>query len=130
MHVLPIQDAFQRLSPPLSTGIPAGERSVAVLVVEKGLVAARPVWRDSAADCVYLARPMSLDTPGIGWQPGDDLTALVARHAREAPDRPALVHGPRSLTWGQLDRRVDRAASALLASGSLPGDKVALLGEN
>jgi long-chain acyl-CoA synthetase len=73
---------------------------------------------------------MNLDTPSIGWQPGDDLAAIVARHAREAPDRPALVHGSRKLTWAQLDRAVDRAASALLASGSRPGDKVALLGEN
>src|SRR5580704_11915283 len=73
---------------------------------------------------------MNLDTPSIGWQPGDDLAAIVARHAREAPDRPALVHGSRKLTWAQLDRAVDRVASALSASGSRPGDKVALLGEN
>jgi long-chain acyl-CoA synthetase len=73
---------------------------------------------------------MNLDTPRIGWQPGDDLAAIVARHAREAPDRAAIVHGPRTLTWAQLDRRVDRAAGALIASGLRPGDKIALLGEN
>src|SRR5580700_3496359 len=70
---------------------------------------------------------MNLDTPRIGWQPGDDLAAIVARHAQETPDRAALVHGDRTRTWADLDRRVDRA---LLASGSRPGDKVALLGEN
>jgi long-chain acyl-CoA synthetase len=73
---------------------------------------------------------MSLDTPRTGWQPGDDLAAIVARHAREAPDRPALIHGDRTVTWTQLDRRVDRAASALLAAGARRGDKVALLGDN
>jgi long-chain acyl-CoA synthetase len=73
---------------------------------------------------------MTLDTPRIAWEPGDDLAAIVARHARERPDRAALVHSGRTLTWAELDRRVDRAASALLASGSRPGDKVALLGEN
>jgi acyl-CoA synthetase (AMP-forming)/AMP-acid ligase II len=73
---------------------------------------------------------MNLDTPRIGWQAGDDLGAIVARHAREAPDGGALVHGPRTLTWAQLDRRVDRAASALAASGLRHGDKIALLGEN
>src|ERR1700729_1772427 len=73
---------------------------------------------------------MNLDTPRTGWQPGDDLAAIVARHAQETPERPALVHGDRTRTWADLDRRVDRAASALLASGSRPGDKVALLGEN
>ncbi len=73
---------------------------------------------------------MSLDTPSIGFQPGDDLAAIIARHAREAPDRSALVHAERTLTWAQLDSRVDHAASALLASGSRPGDKVAVLGDN
>jgi len=73
---------------------------------------------------------MNLDTPRIGWQPGDDLASIVSRHARSAPDRAALVQGARTLTWAQLDRTVDRAASALHASGSRAGDKVALLGEN
>jgi long-chain acyl-CoA synthetase len=73
---------------------------------------------------------MNLDTPRIAWEAGDDLAAIVARHGREAPGRAALVHGERTLTWAELDRRVDRVASALSASGSRPGDKVALLGEN
>jgi acyl-CoA synthetase (AMP-forming)/AMP-acid ligase II len=73
---------------------------------------------------------MNLDTPRIGWQPGDDLAAIVARHARERPGAAALVQSERTVTWAELDREVDRAASALLASGSHPGDKVAILGEN
>ena len=73
---------------------------------------------------------MNLDTPRIGWQPGDDLAAIVAAHARERPDRAALVHGDRTVAWAELHRNVDRAASALLASGSRPGDKVAILGDN
>ena len=77
-----------------------------------------------------VARSMTLDTPNVRWQAGDDLAAIVARHARAAPDRPALIHGSRTLTWAELDRAIDRAASALLSSGSRPGDKVALLGEN
>jgi acyl-CoA synthetase (AMP-forming)/AMP-acid ligase II len=73
---------------------------------------------------------MNLDTPRIGWQPGDDLAAIVARHARERPGADALIQAERTVNWAELDREVDRAASALLASGSLPGDKVAILGEN
>jgi acyl-CoA synthetase (AMP-forming)/AMP-acid ligase II len=73
---------------------------------------------------------MNLDTPRIGWLPGDDLPSIVARHARERPGRAALIQGERTVTWAELDREVDRAASALLASGSRPGDKVAILGEN
>jgi acyl-CoA synthetase (AMP-forming)/AMP-acid ligase II len=75
-------------------------------------------------------RDMSLDIPRIDWQTGDDIASIVRRHAREMPSHPALVHGDRSLTWGELNARVDRVASALFASGSRPGDKVALLGNN
>ena len=74
---------------------------------------------------------MNLDTPRIGWQPGDDLAAIVARHAREAPDRAALVQGTRTVTMGRARSAAsDRVASALAASGMKPGDKIAMLGEN
>src|SRR5882672_2478181 len=73
---------------------------------------------------------MSLDTPRILWQPGDDIASILHRHASETPSRVALAQGDRSLTWAELDARVDRVASALFAAGSRPGDKVALLGNN
>ncbi len=73
---------------------------------------------------------MSLDTPRTDWQSGDDLPSLVARHARDNPAGLALIHGDRTATWAELDRRVASVASALHASGLRRGDKVAVLGEN
>jgi long-chain acyl-CoA synthetase len=72
----------------------------------------------------------ALDTPRTPWQAGDDLPAIVARHARTRGDRVALIEGERRVTWGGLHDRVERLASALLGAGVRPGDKVAVLGEN
>lgn len=71
-----------------------------------------------------------LDTPRPDWQSGDDLASYVARHARANGQGVALVHGDRTVTWAELDRRVDRVASALYASGARHGDRLAVLGEN
>lgn len=39
-----------------------------------------------------------------------------------SPDRPALVHGERVVTWGDLDAVTDRIAAGLAARGLKPGD--------
>ncbi len=51
-------------------------------------------------------------------------------NARRYPDKIALLHGERALTYRQLDQRSNRLAHALLASGVQPGDRVALLAFN
>lgn len=38
------------------------------------------------------------------------------------PDRPALVHGERVVTWGELDVVTDAIAAGLIARGLKPGD--------
>jgi len=38
------------------------------------------------------------------------------------PARPALVHGARLVTWGELDAITDRIAAGLRARGLMPGD--------
>lgn len=38
------------------------------------------------------------------------------------PDRPALVHGERIISWGDLDAITDRIAAGLAARGLKPGD--------
>src|ERR1700678_1732574 len=73
---------------------------------------------------------MSLDTPRMAWEPGDDLGAIVARYARAMPDRAALVHGSTRVTWAALDERADRVAAALVAGDLRKGDRLAILGEN
>ena len=46
------------------------------------------------------------------------------------PDAPALIHGDRTTTWAEFDRRTDALAAAFLAAGAVPGDKVAHLMRN
>jgi acyl-CoA synthetase (AMP-forming)/AMP-acid ligase II len=59
-----------------------------------------------------------------------DIDVRVRAAARAAPDKLALADGKRSVTWGELDKRLNRLARALIARGVRPDDKVAVLGEN
>ena len=47
---------------------------------------------------------------------------LKALAAAIPPERPALVHGPRVVTWGEFDAATDRIAAGLAARGFKPGD--------
>ncbi|WP_285761097.1 non-ribosomal peptide synthetase [Nocardiopsis ansamitocini] len=47
--------------------------------------------------------------------------------AHRGPDRPALTAGALTLSFGELERRVNRTARFLVAAGVGPGDRVALL---
>lgn len=48
--------------------------------------------------------------------------ALLTRHARYRPDHVALVFEGTRLTFGELDRSVNRLANALLGAGLPPGE--------
>ncbi|WP_078630301.1 non-ribosomal peptide synthetase [Streptomyces roseochromogenus] len=58
--------------------------------------------------------------------PGTDVVALVAAQAEHTPGAPAVVHGERSLTYGELADRVGRLARLLAERGAGPGRLVAL----
>ena len=51
---------------------------------------------------------------------------LVTRAAERAGDRPALLSGPATLTWAELDELVDRAAAALRGLDLAAGDRIVL----
>jgi long-chain acyl-CoA synthetase len=55
------------------------------------------------------------------------LADLIPDAAGRHPDKPAIIHGERSITYRQLDERVARAAGALRGLGVSPGDRVAIL---
>jgi carnitine-CoA ligase len=64
-----------------------------------------------------------------------DLHALNVRDsleeaAREAPDRPFLIHGEENVSYGEFNRRVDEAAAAWYELGVRTGDRVAFMMEN
>ena len=58
--------------------------------------------------------------------PAHTVADLVSRAAERAGGHPALLAGPVTLTWADLDELVDRAASGLRGLGLAPGDRVVL----
>ena len=56
--------------------------------------------------------------------------ALPGEHARNFPDRVAVVDGDVRLTFAELDRRVTRLASGLTAQGAGRGSRILWLGQN
>jgi acyl-CoA synthetase (AMP-forming)/AMP-acid ligase II len=55
---------------------------------------------------------------------------IVRRHARARGSRPAITCGATTLTWSELDERVNRLANALLGLGLSRGDRVAIVSRN
>lgn len=56
------------------------------------------------------------------------LTARCAEHARQCPDRLAVICEDREVTYAELHRRSNQTAHALLAEGLRRGGRVAYLG--
>ena len=56
-----------------------------------------------------------------GWTFAD----LWETNAEAVPDRVALIHGERRISWAEMDRRANGVAYSLLESGTQKQDKVA-----
>jgi long-chain acyl-CoA synthetase len=54
----------------------------------------------------------------------------IREFGRAVPDRVAVVDGDRAVTFGALDRRSSQLASAMLARGIRPGERIAVLSNN
>jgi len=61
------------------------------------------------------------------WNFGDILDAI---EPVLPPEAPALIHGSRVVTWGELSRRSNNLARALIQRGGEPGDKIAFYMRN
>ena len=59
-----------------------------------------------------------------------DVDLRLRAAAQAAPEKLAICDSQRFVTWGELDKRVNRISRALIARGIRPGDKVAVLGVN
>lgn len=68
-------------------------------------------------------RNVHADDPQIQLRIGDYLDA----HAREFPERVALLDRRQQFTYGELQLAVERCAAAMVAEGVQPGDRVAVL---
>jgi acyl-CoA synthetase (AMP-forming)/AMP-acid ligase II len=56
--------------------------------------------------------------------------SFLHRSAYVYPEKVAVVHGQRRITYRELEERVNRLASALVDAGIKPGDRVAFLAPN
>ena len=56
--------------------------------------------------------------------------SFLRRNARVYPDKPAIIHGDRIVSYMEFYQRACRQANALLALGIGRGDKVAVLAPN
>ncbi|MGY6550839.1 MAG: AMP-binding protein [Erythrobacter sp.] len=56
------------------------------------------------------------------WKGANFGVALKALAGAIAPERPAILHGARVISWGELDEITDRIAAGLAARGLKPGD--------
>ena len=61
------------------------------------------------------------------WSYGDILEAV---ETITPPGQPALIHGDRTINWGDLRKRTNNLASNMLAHGIKPGDKIAFYMRN
>jgi acyl-CoA synthetase (AMP-forming)/AMP-acid ligase II len=59
--------------------------------------------------------------------PQNTMPDVMAYHAVHSPDHIALVFGERRVSWGEMNRGINRVANRLLAAGIERGDKVATL---
>ena len=61
-------------------------------------------------------------------QPFGALPELIAAHALEQPDRPAMIDAHSTLTYREFDAEIDRVAAALQRDGLAVGDVAAICG--
>jgi long-chain acyl-CoA synthetase len=63
-------------------------------------------------------------------RPFGTISELVRSHAAHRPDHAALVQDERRVTYGELDRRMDRIASGLQHQGVASGERIAICAHN
>lgn len=61
-------------------------------------------------------------------QPFGTLPELIAAHARERGGKTAIVHGEASLTYAQLDARMNAIAAMIQREGATKGQAIAIVG--
>jgi fatty-acyl-CoA synthase len=63
----------------------------------------------------------------VGWNFGDILDAISPA---VPADKPAFIHGERTISWGEATKQTNNLARGLIARGAEPGDKVAIYMRN
>ncbi len=80
------------------------------------------LWELRAAGAAQLVRTMTASS--------QNPSQIYRIHAKNSPDKKALVWRDRSVTFGELDARIDRIAAGLAARGVKRGCSVVLIMKN
>ena len=59
--------------------------------------------------------------------PQNTMLDIMAHHAYHSPSKTALVFGENRVSWGEMNRGINRVANRLIACGVARGEKVAVL---
>ncbi|GGL14141.1 non-ribosomal peptide synthetase [Planomonospora parontospora] len=111
-----LPETAERMARHLATLASAARRAADVPVAELPLL-------DAAERRRLLVEWNDTDA---AW-PDGDYPALVAARAAATPDVPAVVHGTRVITFGELETRANRIANFLRRVGADTGERVGLL---
>lgn len=58
------------------------------------------------------------------------LPDVIRHHARQVPDKVAVIDQPKTFTYRELDQRSNQVANAILKAQARPGDVIGFLGKN
>ena len=90
-------------------------------------VAAAPADRLSGLPLLTAAERRQLaewNDPAVPYEPGGLIHQLIAEQAARTPDAVAVAIAGRRLTYGELDRRANRAAAALRAASGIGPESI------
>ncbi len=94
-------------------------------LVEGGAFAATVLSRTGVLSALSPRGVVAFARRARGTKPGPHLALML--HARNKPEKPAVIDGAARLTYGEFDTEINKLAHALVARGVGPGSRVALM---
>jgi fatty-acyl-CoA synthase len=94
-------------------------------MVESGAFAAKVLSRTGVLGALSPRGMVAFARQARGAKIGPHLALML--HAKNKPEKIALVHGANRLTYGEFDGEINKLAHALLECGVEPGDRVAVM---
>ena len=77
-----------------------------------------------------MNHPAPAALASLAEQPFVLISDLIRSHAQAAPERLALIEGPSRMSFGELDRSMDRIAARLQSQGLGLGDAIAICAQS
>ena len=94
-------------------------------MVESGAFAAQVLSRTGVLGALSPRGMVAFARQARGAKLGPHLALML--HAKNKPEKIALIDGANRLTYGEFDGEINKLAHALVARGVEPGDRVAVM---